>query len=75
MPNVDGYELAAQVRTRETADGIRLPIIAITANALQGEVDRCIEAGMDDYLSKPVEVPLLRDKLRKWIITAQDDVT
>jgi PAS domain S-box-containing protein len=69
MPNIDGYELTTTVRAREQTDGTRMPIIAITANALQGEVERCLEVGMDDYLSKPLDMTLLRDRLRKWMPT------
>jgi CheY-like chemotaxis protein/HPt (histidine-containing phosphotransfer) domain-containing protein len=67
MPNVDGYELADLVRKAEKGSGNRIPIIAITANALQGEVDRCLEAGMDDYLSKPLEMSKLQGTLKKWL--------
>jgi len=66
MPEMDGYELTAAVRLGE-AKGTRIPIIAITANALQGESERCFASGMDDYLSKPVTLPALRDMLRKWM--------
>ncbi len=66
MPNLDGFELTEAVRKREDG-GARLPIIAITANALQGEAQRCLEAGMDDYLSKPLELTKLRDTLLKWM--------
>ncbi|MCD6075063.1 MAG: hypothetical protein K0Q70_1946, partial [Rhodospirillales bacterium] len=74
MPNIDGYELTTTVRARELNSGARLPIIAITANALQGEVERCLEVGMDDYLSKPIDMALLRDRLRKWMPVASETV-
>ena len=67
MPNMDGYDLAEAIRKREKKGGTRLPIVAITAAALQAEVDRCFEAGMDDYLSKPLEMTKLKDMLRKWM--------
>ena len=68
MPEMDGYELAETIRAEEKSVGAaRIPIVAITANALQGEAERCIKHGMDDYVSKPIDLKLLRDKLRKWM--------
>ncbi|MCB2101958.1 MAG: response regulator, partial [Rhodobacterales bacterium] len=68
MPEMDGYELTRSIRAEET-DG-RIPILAITANALQGESDRCLSVGMDDYLSKPVELAKLKTMLAKWMPAA-----
>jgi CheY-like chemotaxis protein/HPt (histidine-containing phosphotransfer) domain-containing protein len=78
MPNIDGYELTGMIRDAEKGSGNRIPIIAITANALQGEVDRCLESGMDDYLSKPLEMSILKTTLKKWLLrtrpeTAEND--
>ena len=74
MPNLDGYELAGKIRTQEDPLDDRLAIIAITANALEGEVERCLEAGMDDYLPKPLEMAELRQVLKKWMpVSALDD--
>ena len=67
MPNLDGFGLTEAIRSSEVNSGNRLPIIAITASALKAEVDHCYEVGMDDFLSKPVEIPKLRNALRKWI--------
>ncbi|MBF0249752.1 MAG: transporter substrate-binding domain-containing protein [Alphaproteobacteria bacterium] len=67
MPNMDGYELTAAVRDLEMKGESRLPIVAITANALQGEADRCFACGMDDYLSKPLEMNKLKAMLAKWL--------
>jgi two-component system, sensor histidine kinase and response regulator len=67
MPEMDGYVLTGSIRKREESTGHRTPIIAITANALQGETDRCIEAGMDDYMSKPIDMRELRNKLHLWM--------
>ncbi len=66
MPDIDGYTLAATIRSEEPA-GSRLPIVALSANALSGEVDRCRAAGMDDYLSKPVQTTQLGDMIRRWL--------
>ncbi len=67
MPNMDGYQLTKAIRGEEREGGKRFPIIAITANALEGEGDRCLEAGMDDYLVKPLEMAKLEDALVKLL--------
>jgi CheY-like chemotaxis protein len=55
MPDMDGFELAAAVRKREAGSGRRLPVIAMTAHAMKGDRERCLEAGMDGYVAKPIE--------------------
>ncbi|GMV60284.1 MAG: hypothetical protein AMXMBFR72_33750 [Betaproteobacteria bacterium] len=68
MPVMDGYELAAAIRTKEAARGLRrTPIIAVTANALRGEAEHAKAVGMDDYLSKPLQLELLRKALERWL--------
>ncbi|WP_076413247.1 ATP-binding protein [Shewanella sp. UCD-KL12] len=67
MPRMDGYELAGLLKKQQKKSAVKLPIIAITANALVGEADKCIAAGMDDYLSKPVELAKLNLMLKKWL--------
>ena len=66
MPQLDGYELTAAIRLAE--GGRRpIPIVALTANALKGERKRCCELGMDDYMSKPVQLANLKAMLHKWL--------
>lgn len=66
MPNMDGFELTAAIRQMEGATS-HLPIIAITANAMQGEAEHCRQRGMDDYLSKPLRLNELKLMLQKWL--------
>ena len=66
MPQMDGYELTTAIREAE-AGRRRMPIVALTANALKGEASRCLALGMDDYMTKPVQLANLRSMLRKWL--------
>ncbi len=66
MPHMDGFELTDAIRQAEPK-GTRLPIVAITANAMQGEAERCRARGMDDYLSKPLRMVELAPMLQKWL--------
>ncbi len=68
MPHLDGYQLTKAVRDWERLHGLaRTPILVLTANALSGEAERCLEQGMDDYLIKPVTIPQLASKLQRWL--------
>ena len=71
MPEMDGYELTARIRGEEPP-GQRTPIIAVTANALRGEAQRCIDAGMDDFITKPVQVAVLQRVLARWLPAGDD---
>ncbi|MCX5876466.1 MAG: ATP-binding protein [Deltaproteobacteria bacterium] len=68
MPVLDGYEATRAFRSRETPGEKRMPIIAMTANAMAGDRQKCLEAGMDDYIAKPVKKDQLRKLLGQWLV-------
>jgi PAS domain S-box-containing protein len=71
MPQMNGLEATQAIREAEAAEGLdRVPIVGVTAHALKGDRERCIAAGMDDYLSKPISPNALMEKIRRWL---QDD--
>ncbi len=68
MPRMDGYQLARSIREEEARTGKpRTPIVALTASALKGEAERCLAAGMDDYMAKPVSIPTMGACLQRWM--------
>jgi len=69
MPNMDGYQMVQELRKRERADHVhkRSIVIGVTANALRGDDQICFDAGMDDYLAKPVALETLQAKLEEWL--------
>jgi len=67
MPFVDGYQLTGLIREREQTTGRRLPVVALTANALQGASEICTAAGMDGYMFKPTNLPTLDAMIQKWL--------
>ena len=74
MPEMDGYQATRRIRELEQAqaDGKHLPIIALTANAMAGDADKCLACGMDEYLSKPINPEALAAALSRWLIAGDD---
>ncbi|HVF26076.1 MAG TPA: PAS domain S-box protein, partial [Anaerolineales bacterium] len=69
MPGMDGFEATQQIREWEKALGTHIPIIAMTAHAMQGDRERCLAAGMDDYITKPLQPKVLFSALDRWTQT------
>lgn len=67
MPEMNGYEATRAIRAIEASSGGHIPVIGVTAHALKGDRDKCIEAGMDDYLPKPVSPDRLGAKIGTWL--------
>jgi len=65
MPEMDGYETTSAIRREEAKSGAHLPIIALTAHAMKGDVERCFAAGMDSYISKPFQPREFLDAIEK----------
>ncbi|HEY8748523.1 MAG TPA: response regulator [Tepidisphaeraceae bacterium] len=77
MPEMSGFEAAAAIRAMETqrGEGIRIPIIALTANAVKGDRERCLAAGMDDYLTKPLNLSKLIAAIEAFTANANESAT
>ena len=72
MPEMDGFEATSQIRRGQSAVGNRdMPIIAMTAHAMKGDRQRCLEAGMNDYIAKPIEPQKLLEKIETWVAIEQ----
>jgi PAS domain S-box-containing protein len=67
MPIMNGYDTAIEIRRRERSNGRHTPIIAMTASAMTGDRELCLQAGMDDYVTKPIAAPQLAEVLARWI--------
>ena len=67
MPEMDGYEATREIRVREQRSGKRVPIVALTANAMAHDRDECLSAGMDDHLSKPFSMQAMQAMLDRWM--------
>ena len=68
MPEMDGYQTTIEIRNNKSLEEYRnIPIIAMTANAMEGDKDKCLGVGMNDYLAKPINPDLLKEKLEHWL--------
>jgi two-component system sensor histidine kinase/response regulator len=71
MPDLDGIEATRLIRANERATGGHIPIIAVTALAMKGDADRCMEAGMDAYVSKPIKANDLFQKIEDLVLVGE----
>ena len=69
MPTMSGFDATRAIREAEGTTGVHVPIVAMTAHAMSGDRDRCLEAGMDDYVTKPVSLATLEGTLRRLFAT------
>ena len=66
MPGLDGFEATRRIRAEADAEAPRTPIVALTADALAGDRERCLASGMDDYMTKPVSSAQLAAAVQRW---------
>jgi CheY-like chemotaxis protein len=69
MPEMDGYEATRRIRALQADSGVKLPIIAMTANVFKEDIEACLTAGMDDHIGKPVDTAQLLEKLHKYLLS------
>jgi len=69
MPEMDGFEATRAIRDHEAGTNRRVPIVALTADAMQGDKERCLKAGMDDYINKPVKPAQVYEMIQKYALT------
>ncbi len=72
MPEMDGFEATRRIRKMETRSGKHIPIVAMTAHAIEGSREQCLAAGMDDYISKPIDPDQLKFIMNKWLPLNED---
>ena len=72
MPEMDGFEATRRLRQRERETGIRVPIVAMTAHAMSGDRERCLDAGMDDHITKPISRKVLEETVMRYSGAAAD---
>lgn len=68
MPEMNGYQATQAIRSREKLEETRVPIVAVTADAMIGTREKCLESGMDDYITKPININKLREVLSRWFV-------
>ena len=74
MPEMDGFEATQRIRTQEQTTGHHIPIVAMTARAMKGDRERCLESGMDGYVAKPIRQQKLHEELARFFQTNEDGI-